>query len=392
MDESNKSKSIRGRNAFSNLNELLKLCINNKYIKTYETNYRSGYIQFNPKQFHAQFKIVFFNDKKWLLYSTTSLRTDRVKGLQWDSYHIQKIQKDISKCIIVYPDSINSTERHKFIKQNIKYTQKKEFSSINYVISQSELYQLIEEYALKGKSKGHKYDLKGKNFENHVAAILFNSDNLNKLKGTSSLSIGLNYNVFSVIVTTLGIDLINLSAITATTDIPKLPNKGIPKTDILVTAKYNNSSKECYKLSCKRTSKNHVTVHQYTADAFSNTLDPSNHELRKLLNMFQNVGSIKKFGKDNEIALTNKLKPYNVALTLWALGGIGGIGNPEIHWASHLLIFIDERKVFSLHHVNDYINLYKSNNVHGNFGTFFKWTYPSKQRGKYIQLKSQIFS
>ena len=43
-----------------------------------------------------------------------------------------------------------------------------------------------------------------------------------------------------------------------------------------------------------------------------------------------------------------------------------------------------------LDNIDDYINILLKNNIKGNFGTPFQWTYASGCKGKNIQLKCKI--
>ena len=107
-----------------------------------------------------------------MLYTTTSCRTDRIKGNQWDSYNIKKIDSSVKKSILIYPDSVSDDEKQSFIAYNLKiqnkvpYNELAEedslklfFSAIDYVISQSEFFELVEYHANQGLSCGQKREL-----------------------------------------------------------------------------------------------------------------------------------------------------------------------------------------------------------------------------------------
>ncbi|MGZ9756817.1 hypothetical protein [Mycoplasma sp. 4423] len=83
MSFSNKDKSKHGHNAQKSIIDLLNFCKNNNYIKSFRVNYRigkEGYI--NNEQFYEPFIIKFLDDKEWIIFSTTSMRSDRIKGQQ----------------------------------------------------------------------------------------------------------------------------------------------------------------------------------------------------------------------------------------------------------------------------------------------------------------------
>lgn len=57
-----------------------------------------------------------------------------------------------------------------------------------------------------------------------------------------------------------------------------------------------------------------MSVHEYSADAFVQVLDPSNQELRRLLNAFQSAGNKRDMNPSDIRALTNELVPYRKKL------------------------------------------------------------------------------
>lgn len=69
-----------------------------------------------------------------------------------------------------------------------------------------------------------------------------------------------------------------------------------------------------------------VSVHQYTADAFADVLDPKNKILRVLLQKFQENGNLRDFGAENAELLKTELKPY--------YGKICTVGNWRLWWQS----------------------------------------------------------
>lgn len=83
MVYTNGEKSKHGKNAQSNIETLLEHCKAKGYITDYKKNFRIGKNGFsNSEQFYAPFYISFDDPKHWLVYSTTSMRTDRIKSQQ----------------------------------------------------------------------------------------------------------------------------------------------------------------------------------------------------------------------------------------------------------------------------------------------------------------------
>lgn len=391
MSELNLDKKIRGDAARKALKDLIELTKTSKYITNYVENYKIGKPGYdNKNQFKAHFLIEFCNDNKWIIFSTTSIR-DRVKEQYWDAYNFKDLDKTILKAYLVYPDSISENETKNAISKNLKIQNKKEYSTIDGIISQEELYGLIELEALKDKSDGQALDKKGNNFEKRIVTILKNKSNLEKWKGIGNRD-GVNYEIFSTILNEFNINpetLINIDATCEKETIGLLPSGGAPKTDVLVTIIFSDNSKKYYTISCKRSSRSSVSIHQYTADAFADVLDKENDELRKLLKLFQEKGNRRDMGEDNANKLEEELKPYNKKLAFWALGGIGGQGTPEKQWANYILTYDNNDRTVSFHNLNAYYDLLVDSKVKGMFGTLFGWTYQG-QRGKNIQLTCKI--
>ena len=386
-------KAKHGSNAKKSLEKLLQYCKKQNYILDYQGEYRIGKKGFsNSEQFYAAF-IVRFADEEWILYSTTTMRSDRVKGQQWDSLQLKEINSSIKKSYLVYPDEVKKKDKEDFIRQNEKYLSGYEYSVIDGIINQEEFYNMVESKATGHLNVGQVKDIQGRNFEDRVAEILSSKENIKKWKSSDQSLVGLHFHIFDTIASELQLKSGEVQEIIATAnkkEIGVLPTGGSPKTDVIVLANLNNGEQNEYSISCKRTSKKGVSVHEYAAEKFSRVLDGENDELRKLLVKFQETPTLSGFGEENGERLTKELSTYNKKLALWVLGGIGGDGDPGTQWASHLLAYDNNNNNISIHSIERYYELLKSKNIKGNFGTFFSWTYPSKRRGKSIQLKCKM--
>lgn len=393
MEFTNSEKSKHGTSAQSALLSLVILNKKKHYIKDYILNYRVGNPGFKSKhQFYAPFLIRFPNNDEWILFSTTSMRSDRIKGNQWDAFNLKQINPNIQKAFLVYSDGAPKTELLKFRQQNERYITNYEYSELDGVISQTELNNLIEEKNLISLNQGQKKDRQGQNFEKWITDILSNPDNFKKWKLDDKVITGLHYPVFKKILDSFKVSAKNIIKIDATCDkktIGKLPSGGNPKTDILITLEVNNNNKILRTISCKRTSAKEVSVHEYKADTFSQVLAPYDTKLKSLLYGFQRNPSFKAFGKENTELLTKAIAPYSTALTKWVLAGIGGAGDPQKQWATHILVYNNNTDTTSIHSVDEYISLLEKEPPR-HFGTHFSWTYPSGKRGSSIQLKCKI--
>ncbi len=390
---SNSDKSNHGRSAQKSLEDILNAYVEMGYIRVISPFRigKEGYSNF--EQFYAPFVIVFEDNSKWALFTTTSMRTDRIKGQQWDAMNLKEIDSFITRVYLVYSDGLKDEEKRKFSRQNEKYQSNEEYSKIDSIISQDMLSNLIEEYAISDKSTGQIKDIQGNNFEERVARVLSYAQNLRKWKDNDKLEEGVHYSLFERVVECFKLNKAYTKEINATSDktkIGRLPSGGYPKTDVLVEVTSTDGIEDYYTISCKRSSEKSVSIHQYNADAFADVLDKKNDHLRMLLRYFQECGSKKRFGETNSIELTKELSPYVDKLSMWALGGHGGDGDPQKQVADYILTYDNNTGEASISRIEDYCKHLVEFGAEGFFGTPFSWTYPSKHRGEYIQLKTKI--
>ncbi len=306
MALSNKDKNQHGRYAIDSIDALLDFCCEKGLISEYSSNFRTGYTEFSDKQFYAPYIITFDSGERWILFSNTSMRTDRIKGQQWDTANIKNIEDAVKKCYLVYPDSVDDEVRTEFVRQGNKYTSKEEYSVIDGIVNQDELFTLIEYTYTRDMTAGRSRDFRGKTFEKRVADILSYPANLAKWVSGNSLMVGLNYNMFSTIADKLNIDKSLVESILATSDgkvIGRLPSRGLPKTDVLITVKNKDKTEHIYTVSCKSTNSKAVSFHQYSYEAFSKALNPDDNQLKDLLAEFQSCGNLRDFGEANIWAL-----------------------------------------------------------------------------------------
>lgn len=394
MTFSNADKARHGKSAQDSLANILKRCIDSGYLVQVEAEYRIGKEGYgNDKQFYAPFLILFEDESKWALFTTTSMRTDRIKGQQWDAINLKQIDPRITQAFLIYPDGVPSNVKKEFLRQAKKYKDKEEYSVIDAIVSQDEISNLIEAYAIRNKNAGQTKDIQGNNFENRVADILSFPPNLAKWKNNDATIEGMHFDMFRNIVDCFGLDKAAIEQIQATSDkkqIGRLPSGGNPKTDVLVTVTFHKEPKKHFTISCKRSSDKRVSVHQYNADTFADVLDKDNAQLRRLLRYFQKCGNLRDFGQENQSELTKALASYVEKLSLWVLGGQGGDGNPKTQNAEFILTYDNNDSSSSIKRVEQYCQHLMEEGVDGHFGTPFSWTYPSKRKGKDIQLKCKI--
>jgi hypothetical protein len=394
MSESNQDKSIKGYGFKKTIESILDYSKNQKYIKDYYIGYACGMPGYKEKsQFKAAYLIEFSDNIKWVLFTTTTIR-DRVKEQYWEALNIKTIDKSIKAAFIIYPDEISDRERRLAEAKNKKIQSKNEYATVEGIISQDQLSNTIEEYALKNAIRGSALAKKGTAFENKIAFIISNPFNIEKWRTNDENKSGVHYVVFLEIIKMLHLQASDVVSIAATCDasvIGSLPSGGKPKTDVLVTVESKDNMFVFYTISCKRSENERVAVHEYSADEFSRVLDPNNKKLKQLLNHFQECGGPVKFGVENGKKLQDALAPYIEKLSLWALGGYGGGGN-EKQCAKYIITYSSTKRKYSFHSTRDYYNELIARDTHGHFGTPFTWTYPSKKFKTKIQLKCELLT
>ena len=146
----NQIKSINGQINKNSLSLQLQTLQANGVIAFCSMEYRNGYAEYDTKQFYAPFYIEFQNGEGWLLFSSSSIRNDRMNNQQWNSLHLKKIAPNISRAYLVIPDDISQNPKEKTIAENYqKKITGKMYSAIEDVCYQSELISLIEEHSQK---------------------------------------------------------------------------------------------------------------------------------------------------------------------------------------------------------------------------------------------------
>lgn len=392
----------------------------------------------NAGQFYAPFMIQFNNGARWIIFSTTSCRTDRIKGQQWDADNLKRIDTGVERAVLAYPDDTPSTEVRAFRKQKAKYDSGEEISRLDDIVNHSELVSQIQRRSLgifneedeqlddvpqritltadaKLKARqleleelqggvkpeqllvtpsgsGWLYDFNGRAFEGDIASLLNNAAYLAKLKRGSDSGADRKFACFVKMLSAFGVDPPSVAHIDATAkkeDIGLLPNGGQPKTDVLAKFTYDNGREEAVTISCKRTTRTSVSVHQYSADAFADVLDAGNTSLRALLNVFQYYANARDMPDADKVELEKQLRPLLPKLCRWVLGGFGGDVSSPIQCADYLVVYNPTDEYFAVHSVEDYTAMLLKRAT-GAFGTPFGWTYASKQRGRCIQLKLPI--
>lgn len=143
MSETNNAANGKSFQA-SLYDSFLALSVKGK-LKGIQKNYGLRHPGFsNPEQYYAPFLLTFMPGECWAIFTTTSCRTDRIKGQQWDADHLKSLNNEIKRVYLVYPTEITEHEKNNFRKQQEKYDNLYEFSQIDRILSADELIALID--------------------------------------------------------------------------------------------------------------------------------------------------------------------------------------------------------------------------------------------------------
>lgn len=385
--EENQIKAQHGVNAKKNLSYVVRELEDYGALQGHQDNPTFGYEGHDSDQFKADKIVTRFDGSQCVLYSTNSIRSDRVKGQQWDAYNIKQIDENIEYAYIVIP-SDESLDNGGKLQEKIRNGEL--HSAIDDIMTTSEYYeQEISRYGDSLKD-GIRHDWEGRKFEDLFATILSSQENLNRFNGEGN-DVGYLYDIFYKTIKALQFEPKEIKSITADTNIPRLPTGGNAKTDVAAFILLETGNQQLITFSLKDSSNKSVSVHEYTADAFADVLDANNNRLRELLNEFQRAHNARDMAEGTAEELKKELRPYRLALDKWVFSGMGAEGITPIQCAQYLVTKSKGSNNVEIHDIDSYCRTQEQlNKGNSGFGTIFQWTYPSKKAGKSIQLKARI--
>jgi len=383
----NRDKNEHGQNARKALKDMLASMRAHDFLVKVEENYAIYDKDFPKKdQFKAPYMIEFLDEEQWILFSTTSIR-DRMKQQEWDTSNIKRLNENVKKAYVVVPDGIQKSELENAEKYNREIKERKRYSVLDGVETLEITEGLIRNKGAHLLAYGSGIAKMGNEFEGKIAAVLSNRQNLLKWKGLSKNNDGYFYPLFLQIVNKWGLESTKVTNISATTKVPPLATRGKAKTDVIVMVELDSVDEIIYTISCKRTEKSIVSVHEYSAERYATILNPEDKELEQLLKEFRDAGGINAYTKT--IELTEKMKIYGDTLARWGVGGYGDpkVIQPELQCANYILTFDANSQKYSIHELDEYIDLCKQDEKNGgHFGTIFRWT----KKKDNIQLKMKL--
>ena len=390
----NQEKSLSGSASNLTLAELLQKVqeiteLNIAIKKGYAIGYENC-----EKQFKMDYAITFtdFDNETWLVKPTSSIRSDRIYGNEFFAQNIKMVDKNVTKIFVVVPDSITEKELKNKKDYSNKIHSETYVSFLDDVLTFSELKDLVLVHASENLSQGIRSNILGSNAEDIIVDLLTDKKNIllwNNYKEHNKTIKSSTYHWFKEILKVSGISEQDIILdVVATNRIPKLSNRGYPKTDVsfTITTEQNEVTKN---ISVKNTSADTVTVHEGAVDDIILALNlNSSSSLAEVLKEFQLYGSAKELKQNNEDSyniFVNEIQKYNKELVNFFMFGVNSpLVNKPIQVADIMLYTQNFEVIPRDMYVEEYIEKYKDK---GQLGTPFKWTYPSKKRGQKVQIK-----
>lgn len=186
------------------------------------------------------------------------------------------------------------------------------------------------------------------------------------------------------------------------TDLATVENGGMPKTDILaiITADNGKEYKVTFSVKAPRRPDSRISVHQGSVEDMIYDLKKSSFDsdeklpvsnIENALLNFQASGSKKYMDSKQADILEKELPPINEWLVRYALFGENNHKLNEIQIAQYLVYINPQNHTVNVYSANEITQKLINQNFKKNgFGTPFSWTYPSKRKGKNIQLKLNL--
>lgn len=143
MDNDELNKSKHG-NDFKKelLTQLVQLYKTGQVISV-QTGKKFSYDKNHSPQFLAPY-LLKTNNKKVAIFTTTSIRSDRLKITQWDSWGIKKNHDDNIVCVLVLPNYLTEKENKNYLKETNKITGGKYYSAIDSILKLKDLNNFLK--------------------------------------------------------------------------------------------------------------------------------------------------------------------------------------------------------------------------------------------------------
>lgn len=397
MNIDNKNKAIKGSASKSSLKTSLEYLKEKGYITEF-SSMKFGYPGKRQTQFKCDYKLNLSNGDEWILFSPSSLTSDRLKTKQWDAFHIKAINPNVKKAYIVCPDSSNSQNSIYTYREYIRKGE--DVSAVDDILFTTEFTNLIENLGLGTTLAGRKAAKKGFNFESLLVRILNDKQNFSRWKG-NKLAVGFQYPIFKKIMDKLGLDPSTVKSVSGDSNIPKLPNYtykdgsqkkgGKPKTDVCLTVQFEDETCKDFTFSCKSSSKYSITVAQFPPKYCVELLGIKESDTEQLLNEYVKSGGPNNMDASQAELLTKRLSSYIDQFNLWVLHGSENDGSIPKQRADYLITRIQKsgKEEIIVETIDECIQA-QIKLGKGHFGTAYSWTVTSSKKKK-DGTKTEVF-
>ena len=413
LSESNKSKVLSGQEITSFIVSQLSELQDQGIIQGYDKNVNFKHIAYNYEdQFLANFVIDTIDSKRIIVRSSNSFRSDRAKIGFYDLDGILRLS-NLSDDIIatIYLVSDEELQNPNFVSLREKFKTKEYYCPATHLFTLSEFVEFLQTYYEEKSSlfddiqtelnfdslqeAGSYYGIQGNKLEKDICNLLNDKTFLKKYKENKEST---NYDIIlDKILKHHNLNKYNIIKINATNSIPLLKNGGNPKTDVYIEITKDDGEIISETISIKNTTKTRVSCHDYKAQDFVRVLNCGNTKLETYLTLFQDHPTYSDFEsnlpQDYTVEEFSELMKNKARLmTEWSLKGEHDTDNLiDSEKQVSNFVLINSKDGIHFFWYNDYID-YILKNSKLKFAIPFSWTYPSKQRGKRIQLKMPILS
>jgi len=405
VGEVNRLKRVAGQELEKLLAYKFNELCEQQILKAFKGKTNFNHIGFTyTHQYKANF-VVETIDNKFIILNYSSSHRDRHKQDLYDFHgimHHTTISKDIIASILLYPDE--EFERNgalRLFRDNAE--NKVSYCPATHVLSFSETVSFLENYAdsvssnnaaAAAEEAGRQNAIAGLNYEKHIVSVLNAAEHRSQYISNSVQAHPVYTAIMDRLCSDYGLDPTTIITVEATDTVKRLRSGGNAKTDVVIRIKTNHLD-ILETISVKNTSQKRVTCHEYSAKDFTRVLKADDTRLEEYFSLYQESGSDRAFKEkmpvgysvdEFEVLLKEKLDLFMP----WVMTGANddlNLVDPTTQVARYVLFNKSQHTKFCS--FEDY-----ERELFGNckllYGTPLSWTYPSKKRGKKIQLKLPV--
>jgi len=129
------SKSAHGNSFKDDVLDILKSLKNEGVLDSIQIGKRFG-------QFYTTY-LIELKERKIAIFTTTSVRSDRIKENQWDAWGIKNATGLDTLCILVLPDILSEKEQTNYLNEQQRITESNYISMIDKIVQLKDLKFLL---------------------------------------------------------------------------------------------------------------------------------------------------------------------------------------------------------------------------------------------------------